>query len=531
MSAKPFSYVPRSFFLVEKGNRVGKRIALRSVGDMARTEVSHRLYRPQKSWFMTPKKVPANTKSTLTYRHHATRFEHLEKPLIWCAFDVPEKVTLLMHDKKLDGHKQIYSVHALEEVIHWLREARYWRSIGITKPFMDNSTLRASAWRKHGTDTGNIVFSSVMRDAVLDLERAVKRKEQGLDPNYIWDKWGPMGFTDGSRSDFLPRMNHNPYIDPDGVDVSFADIQTYTTHEQLKERYAEFINADESTFAGSFLLPTNGTISIADVADGSLVEYYTNLQLADGVPESSIDLTNALDLRLLVYIAGNDALREQLASATKWSEVKAAVSEDVMAELNLKVDFARLLHNTRDDQTRLRRFYEEKCGFRDFMNTNDKTITGAVINCLQDMQRMIGAYDWAKKMASAKSEVEWEAIMGPEAYGLYTNIEESILDKRRRTWATRFSGEANEEKALDYMLENFGRRSNKAATDVRKVNNEGNEYDREFEPVGRNIQRRVLGSDKKQSTEKPHRRKQKFYDPLANLHRQQIQKSSNFGVH
>lgn len=527
-SPRPVNYALGSYFLVDKKHRVGKRIALRSTGDMSRSEVSHRTYRPQKEWFFMPRFV--HGRKSLPYARAREHYMRVEKPMIWSAFDVPERVTLLMNDMKLQGLTKQIRGQGIDSTIHWLRECRYWRAIGITKPFM-GSTLRANAWRRHGTDTGNLVFSSVMRDAVLDLERAVKRKEQGLAPNYLWDKWGPMGFTDGSRSDLLPRMNHNPYRDPDGVDVTYADIQTYTTHEQLKERYAEFINPDEATFAGSFMTPSNAGLTIADVADGSLVEYYTKLKQADGVPESSIDLSNAQDLRYLMYIAGNDALRTRLAKVQKWSTLERCVKKRKIRTINSKVDFARLLHNTRDDITRVRRFYEEKCGFRDFMNTSDKVITGAVINCLQDMRRMVRSFGWARQMMAARSELEWEKAMGKEAYDLYTNLEESILDKRRRTWATRFSGEANEEKALDFMLENFGRRSSKGSTDVHTVNSEGAEYDREREPVGRNIQRRVLGSDKKQAAERPHRRTKRAADPLASLHRQQLQNSSNFGVH
>lgn len=525
-------YKKGSYFLVERQNRVGKRIALRSTLDMSKTEVSHRMYRPQKEWYAPHYKITA-PKRLLPFRVASKKYSSVDVPVIKMAFDVPERITILLRDKHLTGADklQLNTPAYLEEVIHWLREARYWRSIGITAPFMDGK-LRADRWRQHGTDTGTIAFSRVMQDAVKDLERAVKRKEQGLAPNYVWDNWGPMGTLDGSRTDFLPRMPHNPYLDPDGVRVSNGDIQTYTTHEQLKERYAEFINPDEATYAGAFLAPSNAGVSIADVADGSLVEYYVNLQKADGVAESNIDLTNVSDLRLLVYIAGNDKLRDKLSTATKWSEVKAAVDDEQMARINLKVDFARLLHNTRDDITRLRRFYEEKCGFRDFMLMNDKAITGAVINCIQDMHRMVSEHSWARAMLNAKSELEWQNIMGSSAFSLYRNVEECILDKRRRTWATRFSGEANEEKALDYLLENFGRRTGKVSGNQGTTNAEGAEYDREYEPVGRNIQRRVLGSDKKQTTVKRKgRHASKAYDPLAHLHRQQLQRATNFGVH
>ena len=97
------------------------------------------------------------------------------------------------------------------------------------------------------------------------------------------------------------------------------------------------------------------------------------------------------------------------------------------------------------------------------------------------------------------------------------------MDLRRRTWATRFAGDANEEVTLDYLLENFGRRTEK----VRQVNTTGVEFDREHEPIGRQVQRRVLISDRKSTLSEIRKTRGKLWggkkDVFSHLHKQQLQ--------
>lgn len=62
--------------------------------------------------------------------------------------------------------------------------------------------------------------------------------------------------------------------------------------------------------------------------------------------------------------------------------------EPIMDEHNIKVEAARMLQNTRHDVHRIRAFYEQKCGFHDFMYTPDKTITAAVLSYLSELHHV-----------------------------------------------------------------------------------------------------------------------------------------------
>eukprot|EP00758_Cryptobia_borreli_P004653 Tbor_TRINITY_DN4503_c0_g1::TRINITY_DN4503_c0_g1_i1::g.15723::m.15723 len=522
-----------------------QKIVKRTPGDFSRTETSDRTYKRQKFYFSVPKMSNEELEvgigeEQFTPRIHditSNKFNKVDLKLIWNAFDVPERVTITLADILIETGESHYNSSTLDELLFWLNECRYWRCLGITKPFLANNVPRAYCWRNRKA-VGCMKMSAANEEAIMELERAFKRREMGLAPNYVWDQWGPMGNIDGSRTEYFPRNKHNPYIDPDGVDVTFIDVRPFSSHEQLKERYGEFIFPDPEPYIGVFMSPTNGNITIEDIADGGVVEFYTTLKKADGVEDSAIDFADPFDLRVILYVTTNDVMREKIEKVSKWSDVLALVEESVTA-INEKVDFARLLRNTRDDIVRVRRFYEEKCGFSDFMMTPDKIITAGIIACISEMKQMIEDNDWAQQMVKVKSELERAVIMGPEAAAVYRALEDTILDKKRRQWATRFSGEANEEKTLDYMLENFGKRTEKQAANS---NVTGAEFDRELEPVGRSVQRRLLQTDKDKSgsggkspkgqgRKGPAGMRTRTVDPLRKLHSQQVFTNKGFGVH
>ena len=546
-TGKPISYKLGSTFLIPKSQRVGKKLAIRGFPDMSIAEKSHRTYRPQKHFFNVPtphpsEKVSVDKEFILKRSEQDGQYFHaVEHPIVETAFHTPELISMKLADAVISGlgtrlRRDIVTPELAEDICFWLQECRYWRCLGISQPFLTKFVPRAHCWKNNGEDVGSMVMSAANLDAIMDLERALKRKEMGLSPNYAWDKWGPTGMIDGSKPDYLPRFRYNAHKDPDGVDVVAADILPYTTHDQLKERYAEFISAEDlvEQFQGSFLTPTSGGITVADLGDGSLVDFYVALKKGDGVREEDINLSDPTDMRVLILLATNDEFAQQLGSAEKWSQVLAAL-EDVLPDLLQKVEFARILRNTRDDPTRVRRFYEEKCNFDDFMTTPDKEITAAVIAYWLEVKQVLELREWAQPMMNCKSDLERQAIMGPEAFAVYRTLEDSILDFRRRKWSTRFNGEANEEKTLDYMLENFGRRTEKPHAG--RANITGEEFDREFEPIGRNVQRRIIGADKSMDDiDMDAKRKGMFksktsLDPFARLHKQQLHTHRGFGVH
>jgi hypothetical protein len=139
----------------------------------------------------------------------------------------------------------------------------------------------------------------------------------------------------------------------------------------------------------------------------------------------------------------------------------------------------------------LRTFYEEKCGFTDFLMTPDKDLTGATIALLEDMKFVV-EQPWGPSVSRALTLAERSRVMTPEAFAVQNEIALLDQDHRRRLWNARFSGDANSEEALDYMLQNFARRTERPAGS----NEPGEDFDREMEPIGRKVQRRVLESDK-----------------------------------
>lgn len=635
-------HLDRSYQMIPKKLTIGKKIAVRSYMDRNRTELSERIYRPQKTWFMpygietkfsrekkrmtathyassqTLQRLPVEPlrDRPFCYRHH--QLYNMETKLVWKAFDTPELIGIFLHDTSIhlqtcsrsstthtkdtpphggDGEEKtafppprsgatgqegrctpfsyqfdVYSEYFLKKAFHYTMESRYWRCLGITKPFFDAHTLRAHCWDDNGLQVGTLVFSQAMRHALMDLERAVRRRELGLEPNYVWDRWGPSGFVDGGRMDYLPRFRHNPYRDPDGVEVTEQDIAPYNTHRAIKERYGEFIFPDMEAFIGVFSAPTQGGLStLEDIPSAEAVALFKRLQ-----PDAPSALTelgkeglreekdgpfflSPLDLRILLYLSAAytvtaaaaaastpmasslvlDIAKKWLSStsaATCWEDVRDQM-RPVLEEHEEKVNAARLLQNTRHHPDRVRAFFEEKCGFADFMNTPDKVITGAVLAYLEELRRLCVETTWGAPLARALTDVEKARVMGDGAFLVYRHIEDAVIDKKRKAWTARFSGEANEEHTLDYLLENFGRRvgssSSGASTSSANVGTTGEEFDREQEPIGRQVQRRVLDSDKanklaevRKSRGRMWSKKKSVFD---SLHQKQLQ-NFNYGV-
>lgn len=542
-----YHYKAGDYFLIPRKHTVDRKIAVRSYLDRNRTELSDRTYMPQKAWFK-----PYTQQVDRFDRDHerlSYQFYNLETKLIWKAFDTPELIGMLLHDETVKGNPHMYDEAFLDSAIYFTRESRYWRCIGITKPFYNKTTLRAHCWEDNGLQVGTVVLSQAMRHALMDLERAVRRKELGLDPNYLWDRWGPIGFIDGARNDYLPRFEHNPYVDPDGVDVTELDVLPFNTHEQIKERYSEFIYPDVSSLEGVFAAPGHGSLTLEDVPDKSVVELYVKLKEKDGVTVGShaggershlpaVSRADALaltassvspeDLRVLFCLCADPARMTEVASVDTWEEVVTTL-QPVLDEINAKVDAARLFQNTRHDPDRVRAFFEEKCGFHDFMYTPDKVITAGVLSYLEEMRRLCVETPWGAALARCVTDVERLQVMGRDAFMVYKIIEDTILDKKRRLWATRFAGEANEEATLDYLLENFGRRPERQ----RNVGSTGVEFDREQEPIGRQVQRRIVDADRANKLAQVRRSRGKMWSKKTSvfdsLHQKQIQ-NFNYGV-
>nr|CCC93287.1 conserved hypothetical protein [Trypanosoma congolense IL3000] len=521
------SYKKGSYHIIPKKYTVGKRIAVRSYLDRNRTELSDRTYMPQKAWFepYTPKKFQVE------HQKIAHNFYDLETKLIWSAFDTPELIGILLHDETIKGAEHLYDAEFLESALHWTRESRYWRCIGITKPFYNKSTLRSQCWHDRGLEVGTLVFSQAMREALMDLERARRRKELGLEPNYVWDRWGPIGFIDGARTEHLPRFAHNPYIDPDGVEVTEVDVAPFNTHEQIKERYSAFIDPDLEPFKGVFAAPSHGALTLDDIPQQVAVKLYRELMERAGTPVlcggGGVEVAPA-DMRAIFYLSAFPESLKAAQELTSWTEVREMLTPRQEA-CDEKVDALRLLENTRHDPARVRSFYEEKCGFFDFMYTSDKVITAAVLCYLQEVHRICTETEWGKPLARCLTDLERVKVMGNDAFILYRHIEDAILDRKRRVWATRFAGEANEESTLDYLLENFGRRTEQ----TRNVGTTGTEFDREQEPIGRQVQRRVLDSDKASKLAEVRQKRGKMWSSkksvFDSLHQKQLQ-NVTYGV-
>lgn len=515
------------YHMIPKHLTVGKKIAVRTYLDRNRTELSDRTYMPQKAWFSPYTPQPQQRPFDRTYQQVRYDYEHLETNLIWKAFDTPELISMFLRDECLRGNTQVYADEFLEKALYYTNECRYWRSIGITKPFYNKYTLRAHCWEDRGLQVGTVVFSEAMRHALMDLERAKRRQDLGLSPQYVWDKWGPIGFVDGSRNDYLPRFRHNPYRDPDGVEVSVEDILPFNTHDVIKDRYQQLIFPDTSSLEGVFEAPSHGTLGLLDVPHPAVIKLYQQLNPSaggDGVDAS----ISPSDLRLLFFLSADAELLTLASQQSSWDDVHSSL-QPVLQEHNEKVEAARLFTNTAQSADQVRAFYEEKCGFHDFMYTSDKEITGAVLNLLTFMKRVCGETAWGRPLAQARTNWERQKVMGPLAFGVYRQVESAVLEKKRKAWADRFSGEAKEETTLDYLLENFGRRVTSTGT----VGSTGEEYDREQEPIGRQVQRRVLDSDKAEKLSAVRRSRGRMWSKkksvFDSLHQKQLQ-NVTYGV-
>lgn len=450
--------------------------------DTGAGEASKKLIRPQKAYFEVPVHTPAASEA----QQRADDYHGLEYPMIWAAFDVPEKVPMLLRDRLVSGDREAFSARWLAAAAHWVKEARYWRAIGIERPFYEPTQLRAHTWAKAGADAGNVQRSAAMVDALRDLERAVRREAEGLPANYVWENWGPWGNVDGSRAQHLPRFRADPYEDPDGIEVNVEDVAGLTSHDKIKERFNHIIYADEAPLKGAFLSVTNGAIRFDSFGDGLKQRIAA---LRGMTPEECQSASGASDIRTMIYLSAlPDTFKAVLEDASSWDELVAAVGAQ-RAECDAKVDAARLLYTLRDlDEVRL--FYEEKCGFGDFHRTTDKQLTAATLTQIADLQT-IAAQEWGPALLRCTIDVERSDAMGETAFAVFRELVDIDRDVRRRQWNSRFTEQANEEKTLDYMLQNFSRRTERFSS----VNEPGEDFDREREPIGRNTQRRVLESD------------------------------------
>ena len=542
-------YKKGSSQLIPKSDSIGRELVPKwGPEDDVTCNKSWRMLRPQQHFFEFP--VHPFSGNYAEFTHHwqlrSYDFFKTETPIINAAFDVPEMIGLVLRDEAIAGRRDAYSVKWLNSALHWIIEARYWRCLGISKPFYEPTILRPHAWTDSGTNIGRIQFSAAMKDAVRDMERAVKRKSLGLQPNYVWDNWGPNGFIhENQRHDFLPRYRHNPYVDPDGVDVTMEDIAEFNTHEIIRERYEDLINPDPYPYLGSFLSVSNGLIQL-DSFNDELVQLYMKLigeSDTKTIPQISQDR-----VRSVLYLSVIAGLYEEVQNnASTWAEAEAII-RPYRLKHDAKIDAARFIHHTSREKEEIRRFYEEKCGLLDFYHTNDKTLTAITIAQFADLKVLCGYEltaddlppvtdgmreavgvqkkltggdndeqpdldrgdniyssvvkvdatkyaDWGHKLCMALTDVEKERVMGTEAFNLWKELEDMDLELRHEKWINRFSGststDAKDEKTLDFMLSNFAKRPERVLDPAAK----GEEFDRETEPIGRKVQRRVLDSD------------------------------------
>lgn len=537
--------------IIEAKNAMqGKLMAPRTPHDRSFGELSWRTMRAQEHHF----EVPVRFRRTHEWQQAREDWYKVETKLIWAAFDAPEKIPILLRDEVIRGHRAVFEDPKwLERAVYWTKEARYWRVLGITHPFYDRDTLRVFTWEDKGQAFGQPVINSAMRDAISDLERAKKRKDLGLDPNYVWDRWGPNGFIDGARSDYLPRFQFNPYSDPDNVDVEPDELNAINSHEQIRQRYKEFIWLDDgeasasstskgissstsssstSPFQDSFTTVTNGYLELHDFSDEVRRFYFTaNLGPAREGGDASMAeveqrkqqedklLQSTDDIRALIYLSAqfeeleprfeewleknsnssiannnniNNNVNEVNGNANKWELFKQFITP-LREACDAKVEACRLLHWCSRDSDQAREFFAEKCGFVDFMMTTDKILTAASIAQLKTIQSIALNHEWGLPLCLALTDKEKAAAIGIEAYSAWREFEDLCIDRRRRAFTQRHAAPANEEKTLDFLLQQFARRPQRESLQEKATL--GSEFDRETEPIGRGVQRRVLASD------------------------------------
>lgn len=541
--------------LIESQNSMGgKLMAPRTPSDRAQGELSWRTMRAQEHYF----EVPVRLHHTHDWQRAREDWYKVEAKLIWTAFDCPEKIPIFFRDEVIRGHRAVFEdAKWLERALYWVKEARYWRVIGIAQPFYDRDTLRVYTWDDKGQSFGQPVINSAMRDAIGDLERAKKRKDLGLDPNYIWDRWGPNGFVDGARSDYLPRFTKNPYIDPDGVEVEADELNAITSHEQIRDRYKEFIWLEEGNNAGgsdssnkltsgnsnnnsatdavantslpfdeSFTTITNAYIELHDFSDeirnfyfaahlGPMPEVSEGATMADVEARQKEEdklVQDTDDIRSLIYLSAQfeelvpkfeEFLAQQKqqqqqnagdesASKNNWELFKQFIAP-LRESCDAKVEACRLLHWSSRDAEQAREFFAEKCGFVDFMMTGDKILTAASMAQLRALQTLSQNQEWGLPLCLALTDREKAEAIGVEAFSVWREFEDICIDRRRRLFTHRHTSPANEEKTLDFLLQQFARRPQREA--FKEKSTMGGEFDREVEPIGRSTQRRILSSD------------------------------------
>ena len=457
---------------------------------------SDRTWQPQLQWVDTTPPLQARTER----EQRSIDWIEKEKPLIELAFDKPEAIPLFLKDLFIRGYIDAMDAVWFEKAIYWTRETRYWRAIGIYYPFYHENRLRIHLWRfdvlpgQNGTyDRGPIVgapyISLPMIDAIYDLEKAHRRSEAGLAPNYRWENWTPNGFKDGQLNDWLPRlpsMRWDP--DPDGVILGYEELDFIlkapenkenpnSLHEMLKKRYKAFIFADGEQYDCCF----NDASS-----DGMLTPHdFLNIFKTIATPFSS--------LRDAAYAAAYMKHYKREVQTTKEVE---AFSHEILPRLrkenDCKVEAFRLFYNSSSDIHWIRRYIEEKTGIADVLTTPDKELTLIIGKLLTEMRNIITHHSWGPALAQSTTLGEYQKVLGPIAYDVALRLQNAVTDRRREQWNQRFSGEGQEEQTLDLILQKMTQRTQSRLD----VNNLGDQFDREREPVGRETQRRILPADK-----------------------------------
>eukprot|EP00759_Apiculatamorpha_spiralis_P006279 PhF_6_TR13668/c0_g1_i1/m.21959 len=454
--------------------------------------VSDRTWQPQLQWVDT--NPPRQARAQWEQRN--IDYYDKEKPIIELAFDKPEAIPLLLKDLLIRGYEDAMDPIWFERAIHWVHEARYWRAIGIYWPLYHPARLRIHAWRsdlqignemKWGMVTGATMFSGYMKDAIRDLEKALKRKEAGLEPRYKWSNWSPVGNPDGKMNDWLPRlpsMRWDP--DPDGIVIKDEDLEFIfkapenanpaELHDQIKKRYADFIFSDSRSYDGVFSFTgSSGKLVAADFPMFA---------------ENSLPFTDLRDMAYLVAYAKSlntpvnaipidDALRSQIIQLRKDNDAK--------------VEAVRLFMSCSSDIKWVRAYVEEKTGIEDFMKTPDRELTLILETLLGEMKKVVsGEEQWGKEIAASQTLSEYRAAVGDLAYNVAKQLQDASRNRVRQAWSSRFSAEGKEEKMLDFVLQRMSQRT----TPQHSTGNMGEQFDREKEPVGRNTQRRVMAADK-----------------------------------
>eukprot|EP00760_Papus_ankaliazontas_P034058 PhM_4_TR6929/c0_g1_i1/m.61664 len=459
-------------------------IPKRKQDDYSYSEVSDRTWQPQAQWVDT-RPAPA---ARAPWEQREIDYLHKEKPMIDLAFDKPEAIPLMLKDLVIKGHQGVMSPETFSHAIHWVRESRYWRCIGIYYPFYHKYRLRAHLWRwdylpnsdyLRGPIKGAVAVTRPMVDAIMDLEKAYKRQQAGLNPEYKWDKWSPVGNNDGAINDWLPRlptMRWDP--DPDGITVERSDIEFILDaqhnsenpnqlHDEIKSRYRNFIYMDSDRYDGVFLQPSSGNVNERDFS----------------FPTPSPDM-----LEMCYFVAYARTLGQDPSQMEYTEEVSGKVKA-LMDENAKKVEAMRMFRSCSNDIAWVREYIAEKCGLTDFMKTTDKELTLIFTKLFESMREVL-AEDWGKAVAEATTLKEYHTAVGDVAFDVAMMLIRASQERVREQWSARFSSAGQEERQLDIILNKMSQRT--APSDAGNV---GETFDREKEPIGRNTQRRVVSAD------------------------------------